>query len=239
MPLHHSTPRALVAQGSEVMTTIGDITIVANAVSRMNYSIPHLISASRFSREVKAVEAANEGRPFGPWWEDMRHNAVSCLFVISAAMESYANELFSDRKDVFSGAPALLIDKIWDMSERKSPIEKLDLILHLREKPALDKKAAYYKAMIAVIRLRNELTHFKPEWSHEADIHIKISDVLKGYFIRSPHFANELIFPSAWVGHSCTSWAVKTTLDFIREFEALAAINDRENLVQFRESLQY
>jgi hypothetical protein len=221
------------------MVQMGNFTLVANAVSRMNYSIPHLISASKFSSEVEKIEAAHAGESFGSWWEDVRHNAVACLFVISAAMESYANELFSDRKDVFPDAPTLLIDKIWDMSERKSPIEKLDLVLHLKGKSPLDRKAGYYKAMSAVIRLRNELTHFKPEWSHEVDKHEKISVVLNGYFLRNPHFSNELIFPNAWVGHSCTSWAVKTTLDFIEEFEKLATLSGRPNLRMFRGSLRY
>jgi hypothetical protein len=208
--------------------------MTATLSTRVNYAVPHLLAAARFSRAVKVIEAANVGQPFGEWWEEMRDNAVACLFVASATIESYTNELFSDRDKVFPDAPALLIGKIWEMSERKAPVEQFDLVLQLRSKPPLDRKAGFYKAMLAVIRLRNELTHFKPEWSHQINKHKKTSDVLKGYFkADSPHFRNEQIFPSAWVGHSCTSWAVNTTLRFIEEFEKLAGLTGRTDRAQF------
>jgi hypothetical protein len=153
-------------------------------------------------------------------------------------MESYANDLFSDRDKVFPDAPPLLIDKIWEMSERRGPLDKLDLILDLKQKSAFDKETDLYKAMLAATRLRNELTHFKPEWSQQADKHLKISEVLKGHFIpASSRFPNEPIFPRAWVSHSCTGWAVNTTLSFIEGFEKLAGLTGRTDRSKFGDRL--
>jgi hypothetical protein len=206
---------------------MGNITSTATISLRVNFAVLHLLGAARFSRAVLAVEAANTGQPFGEWWEELRDNAVACLFLASACLEAYANELFSDGDKIFPGRPTLLIDTIWEISERKAPVDKLELVLHLRGKPAFDKRARSYKELGAVTRLRNELNHFKPEWTHLPNKHKKISDVLAGYFTPSAAMNDPLIFPRAWATHSCTSWAVNATLTFIEEFEQLAGLTGR------------
>jgi hypothetical protein len=205
----------------------------AQMALRINFAIKHLLSAARFSREVGRIETANAGKPFGDWWEEMSDYAVACILLTSAVLESYANELFSDRGTVFPDAAPKYIDKIWTITERRPPLEKLDLVLELREQPALDKKTKLYKAISAVILLRNELTHFKPEWTNEPRKHHVISDTLKGYFTPSAITNDPLIFPRAWITHSCTSWAVNATLEFIEEFERLAALVGRTDRTKF------
>lgn len=201
--------------------------MAATAVTRVNLAMPHLLAAARYSRMVKAVEDANAGSPLADWWDEMRDHAVSCFFLTSACLESYANELFNDSAKIFPGDPSRLIDKIWEMAERKNPLEKLALALDLRSRPSFVKNDPVYKAMVATIRLRNELTHFKPEWSHEADKHVKISDVLAPYLTPNPIMPDPYIFPRAWVSHNSTVWAVNTTIDFIEYFEKQADLVGR------------
>jgi hypothetical protein len=216
------------------MVTLGEFTQIATLTFRVGYAVPYLLAAARFSRAVERIEVANVGAPFGEWWEEMRDNAVACLFLTSAPLESYVNELFSDRHKIFPDSPALLINKSWKVYERKSPFEKLNLVLELRRKPKFNKKEKEFQAMDAVIHLRNQLTHFKPEWVNEPIKHAAISDRLKGYFERNTrHFQGEGIFPRAWAGHSCTSWAVNTTLEFIEEFERLADLVGRTDRAKF------
>jgi hypothetical protein len=68
--------------------------------------------------------------------------------------------------------------------------------------------------------LRNELVHFKPEWSNEAEVqgkatvHTKVSQRLASKIETSPFLPGEPPFPRAWATHSCTKWAVKTALAF-------------------------
>ena len=115
-----------------------------------------------------------------------------------------------------------VLEKFWKTFERKSPLEKFNLALLLRDKPEIDDKSDDYRAMLAVLKLRNALTHFKPEWSHAPDKHQKLSKELESYFSPSPIFkGDQFIFPMAWAGHSCTSWAVQTAVKFI-DFEVLA-----------------
>ena len=176
-----------------------NISMKAELALRVNFAIKHLLGASRLSRDVGRIEKENAAKPFGDWWEEMSDNAVACLLLTSAALESYANELFSDRAKVFPDASSKYIDKIWIITERRPPLEKLDLVLELREKQTLGTKTNLYKAISAVILLRNELTHFKPEWTNEPRKHRQISEKLKGYFTPSSITNDPLIFPRAWV----------------------------------------
>ncbi len=127
-----------------------------------------------------------------------------------------------------------VLEKLWKTFERKSSLEKFNMALLLRDKLEIDEKSQDYQAMLAVLKLRNALTHFKPEWSHSPDKHQKLSKELEGYFSPSPIFkGDQFIFPMAWAGHSCTSWAVQTAVKFIQAFEVLADLPDRTNWKAF------
>jgi len=206
----------------------------ATLSTRTNQAIPYLLGAARYSRLVGQLETVNANKEFGDFWEEMMDHAVSCVFFADAAIESYANELFADAPHVFPQQFIAGLDLLWgDLERRKSSLEKLDLALSLRNKTKLDRKSKILKSVNAVARLRNELTHFKPEWSHEPKKHVNISDELKGYFATGAWMKNEPIFPRAWVGHSCTVWAVKTTVEFLKEFEKLADLTDRTKWTDF------
>jgi hypothetical protein len=157
----------------------------------------------------------------------MRDHAVACVFFADAAIESYANELFADAGKIFPPQFLAGLSALWgDIERRKSSIEKLEIALSLKDKPKLDHKSPLVKAMKVAGRLRNEVTHFKPEWSHEPDKHASLS---KDHLDRSPYFRNGLLFPQAWVTHSCTRWIVLTTIEFLQTFESLADLPDRTN----------
>jgi hypothetical protein len=204
-------------------------------VTRANQAIPYLLGAARYSRLVGQLETANANKAFGDFWEEMRDHAVSCVFFADAAIESYANELFADAPRVFRAEFIAGLDLLWgELERRKSSLDKLDLALSLRNKPKLDRKSPILKSVNALGRLRNELTHFKPEWSHEPKKHLNISDDLKGYFATSVWFKNEPIFPCAWIGHSCTVWAMNTSIGFLQEFEKLADLRDQTNWKDFQ-----
>ena len=51
---------------------------------------------------------------------------------------------------------------------------------------------------------------------------------LRGLFTLDPWFSREVAFPSGWVGHSRTIWAVTSVVKFLREFEGLADLPDQD-----------
>jgi hypothetical protein len=211
--------------------------MTAHAVTRTNHSIPYLLGAAHNSRLVGQVESANSGKEFGNFWEEMRDHAVSCIFLVDAAVESYANELFADASAIFPKHFVAGMKLLSKEIERKRTLEKLDLALTLRGKQKLSHKLPLLKAIDALGDLRNELTHFKPEWSHEQNVHLKVSAKLKAYFQPNQWLASEPIFPRGWVGHSCTKWAVNTTVEFLQYFEKQADLMGRTNWQAFQSRL--
>jgi hypothetical protein len=68
--------------------------------------------------------------------------------------------------------------------------------------------------------LPQALTHFKPEVENEAKEHAKLLARLADKITGSPFLPTErLLFPRKWASHSCTSWAIKSTIAFAEAFE--------------------
>jgi hypothetical protein len=162
-------------------------------------------------------------------------DSVGCVLLASAALEAYVNELFADRAEHFSARDQALLDLLWAEYERKPVLEKFDLALRLRTGTPLDRATKTTRAVDRLIRLRNALIHFKPEWFDEPAEHEKLSRKLEGYVGRSPWLPNEPLFPRAWATHSTTSWAVSSVVDFIASFSAASGIADR--VAKFKDRL--
>src|SRR5262249_13256596 len=79
-----------------------------------------------------------------------------------------------------------------------------------------------FKDVEILVRLRNALTHFKPEWDDEEKAHKGLSDVLKSKISGSPFLNDPLLFPRRWACRDCTEWAVRTSMAFAQAFEQLA-----------------
>lgn len=131
----------------------------------------------------------------------------------SNGVDAAAREFLSPMADVIDGEPTL---------------RRYDLVLHLLRRPALDRAAHSYQAACLLVRLRNEIIHYKykskwgAEMKEERPKLIKQLEQLrfeKPGFI-SPH-AN--FFPHRCLSASLASWSVATTVAFINCFyDALA-----------------
>jgi hypothetical protein len=215
----------------------GQLTMTASLALRMNYSVPHLLSAAMFSRRVGQIEMENAGKSFGPFWDDLLANATACIFLSVAGLEAYVNELFSDKHVTFPSVEKKLLETVWAAFEQKTILERFDLVLILRAKPTLEKGAEPYQSVQALIRLRNALMHFKPEWDHQQIEHKKLSNHLRTYFGPNEHMRSDLgVFPRAWVSHGCTTWALNSVYDFLEHFEARGELPHR--LANFTDRLK-
>lgn len=224
---HELLPQSLTVQGSTQSIVVET---QAQISTRQNQAIPYLLGAARYSRLVGRIETANAGHDLGAFWDELQDHAISCVLFLDAAIESYSNELFADAAQVFPVAFIPGLQVLWsELEKQKSSLDKLDLALSLRGKSKLNRKLPLLKAVHALGSLRNEMTHFKPEWFDRQDKHLKVSSKLAGFFTPSPWFPNESLFPRAWMSHSCTKWAVATAVDFLQHFEQCADLTNRTN----------
>lgn len=196
--------------------------------SRVNLSVLHLLSAASFSRAAASIEEANAGRLFGEFWEGILAQSTATVLISVAALEAYANELFVDHAKIFPDLRIEVMAHLWELYEQKPPLEKYEFAILLKKGQPLERGTSPYRDVAALVKLRNALTHFKPEWEDQQVQHAKVSSLLKGKFISSPFMpSTEALFPKAWASHGCTSWAVRSVVDFIFEFERRADLPSR------------
>jgi hypothetical protein len=142
--------------------------------------VQHLLAAARFSRRTGDVEDTHKGEIFGTFFEEIPWSATGAVFFCVAGLEAYANELFIGRAKNFPDLRPEVANRFWELSEQKPLLEKFDLVCRLRNRPALDRGTRPSQDVRALIALRNALTHFKPEWEDEQDVHRKVSKLLSG-----------------------------------------------------------
>ncbi|MDQ3562912.1 MAG: hypothetical protein M3436_01820 [Pseudomonadota bacterium] len=201
--------------------------LVATGRSRTNLSVLHFLSAARFSRHVKGLEETHRGQEFGAFWEEILAYSTATLLTTVAALEAFANELFVDYPTVFPELRPEVMAKLWELYEQKPPLEKFEIALLLKQGQTFDRGTRPYQDVYALVRLRNGLTHFKPEWDNEQE-HGRISALLSGRISVSPFFSSpEPLFPRGWASYSCTDWAMESALRFLLEFERRANLHSR------------
>jgi hypothetical protein len=227
-----STDNPVSVTGSTICVG-GGASMQATGRTRTNLSVPHLLSACLFSRSVSQLEAAHRGKAFGPFWEEILAHATASLLLTVASLESYVNELFADVGRYFPSIPSAILQKIWETHEQKPILEKFDLALLLRNVPLVDRGSRPGQDVVLLIRLRNAVVHFKPEWFDSQEDHAKLSNQLKGCFPGSPFFGpDEPLFPRGWATHDCTAWAVNSAVAFIDVIDQKAGLPS--HLDQFR-----
>ncbi len=212
--------------------------VQGTAYFQMRFAVQHLMAAAEFSRSVGRLERTHQGEELGPFFDEILWNATACILCSVASLEAYANEFFIDRGKNLPDLPEPAIGKLWEYAEKSRILEKFNLALHLKGRDLFEPGKNPYQNANVLIELRNALTHFKPEWEWEQKgAHSKLSDKLSHMFKPSRFLkGNARLFPMGWASHSCTRWAVRTTVDFAKKFESVAGLTPKFD--QFKERLK-
>ena len=223
-------PKIIKAAG--ILESASD-TITVTADVRVNLSVPHLFSAAVLCRKVGELESSNQGKEFGEFWHEILANASGALFTAVAALESYANELFIDHEKNFPELKIEVMAKLWELYEQKSILDKFEFALLIKSAAAFDRGSSPYQDVSTIIRLRNGLMHFKPKWFSAQEEHAKSSNLLAYRASLCPFFPeSEPLFPRGWTSHATVEWIIRSSLDFILEFELRSNIEPR--MAKFR-----
>lgn len=191
----------------------------ANIKYRAGFFIPLIKGASDYAIRVRENEQSYKGRPLGDFYDQIRQDVVATVLMSVAAMESNINEfLFEDEN--FSILSKSAKDTAAELMDRNSILDKYQNTLGLLDAERFDKGTeANFQHASALIKLRNAITHFKPEWSDEQVFHRKLGKQLNGKFEPSPFFSEDKpLFPERCMSMGCADWAVKTSLRFILAF---------------------
>jgi len=195
-------------------------TCSATLRTRTSLALHHLFAACRFAAVVAQDEHKNSGRPFDGFWDEILHNSLGVVTLTVASIESYANELYFEGSIV---TPALNPAAAAELAE-ESILRKYSMALAVRTGKRLDFGIIPVQNANALIKLRNAIVHFRPEWFDEQDKHVKLSKILQHKFKPSAFLPDEPIFPRAWASHDFAIWALRTAVQFLDHFYSEAGV---------------
>jgi hypothetical protein len=189
------------------------------------FAVQHLMAAARFSRMCGDIEFENAGKPLGNFFDVEIACVSATIMLATASLESNINEYFSEMETSFPDLSKSLREVLFELIEKKSILEKYQYALKFKGKSKFPTGEPPYQNVNALIRLRNALVHFKPEWHDEQEEHKKIERQLAGKFPINPFIGeNGVFFPQQCISYGCTQWAVTSALRFMENFCDLSGL---------------
>lgn len=153
---------------------------------------------------------------------------ISCV----SFLEANINEIFCDaldkehneRLNPLPQESIRLMRGLWNYIEKENPLDKYQIALEAAGKEKLDKGSEPYQSVDLLIKLRNELVHYKTKTvsssSFEPTEKSKIEKRLSGKFIENLFykFTGNPYFPNKCLGYGCAKWAFNSVVSFTDTF---------------------
>ena len=154
-----------------------------------------------------------------------RSFVVSTVIQCAAALESEAAEILLHGPGHHLGSNGIdvpardFLKPLADVIDDEPTLHRYELILHLLRRPSLDSGGNPFQSADLLIKLRNELLHYKSKWQAEMERQ-KLFARLKQLRFQKPPFVTEdtTFFPHKCLSASLASWCVNTSVAFITEF---------------------
>lgn len=214
------------------MTVVSLTGVVSAAIAgnvtiskRTNLHLTHMLGAAAFAHEAGDIQNRNAGQPHSDFNERIVILANVTVMTAVASVEAYLNGIFEEGSQHFTPEMLPIFQQAAKDIEKMGALDKADWLLLLRGRSRLNRGEGSPQQLITLIKLRNALIHYRPEWDHEDKTHAELSKQLSGLFVPNPCFINDrLWFPHKWAGHAGASWAVRTGVDFLDHVAQLAGL---------------
>jgi len=209
----------------KIEATLQDVTSHIRLRQKSAFAVQHLMAAARFSRMCGNIEITNAGIPLGNFFDEQIACVSATVMLATASLESNLNEYFSEIETNFPELSKNLREYAFELLEKKSILEKYQYALLFKGKAKFPIGEQTYKDASALVRLRNALVHFKPEWHDKQKEHKKLERQLIGKFSINPFIGeNGVFFPQQCMSYGCTQWAVTSALRFMEKFSELSGL---------------
>lgn len=204
------------------------------------YSLDHARAAAHFVRQCSKLEAEAATPPDGAIDEQLlvehRSAVTAAIFTSVAFLEASVNELFAsadhDNLEVGGGRGGLpqrgrrLLALLGEPLERASTLDRYQIALGLLDREPFETGAQPFQDTVLLVKLRNMLVHYRPEWRPGAidgaasDPDTKVEKALVGKGFKPNPFTSDVnpFFPDRCLGHGCAAWAWASALAFASDF---------------------
>lgn len=218
-------------------TITGRVQLTASFSARVKHSFSpqHLEAARRFAAAARGVEEGGPSALTPSIQGDHRANVTASIMSAVAFLEASINELFLEARDNhrqpllgLSEEGRLLLATQWHDVQRFPTLRKYQTVLVAAGAAKFDKCAALFHDASDLVKLRNALVHYEPNWDDELGKHDSIEKRLRGKFDPNPMVSSRTLwFPHQCLGAGCAEWCVRVAEDFSRQFTDRLGIPSR------------
>lgn len=199
---------------------------MASTTTRYSFTAQFLRGAAIFARRAHEIEGANV-----VFTDELQAEYVACVVgavtQASAALEAEIAEVTIHGPGHHLGSNGLdaagrdFLAPLVEVIDGEPALRRYELVLHLLGKPALSRGTQPYQNADLLVRLRNELVHFKSRWTEEMGGQRLFASLeqLKLAWPKSSSLDMNF-FPHRCLSASLASWSVITSVAFINAFYA-------------------
>ena len=192
------------------------------ADTRYTFTGQHLEASAIFVRRIRAIEAVA-----GPQTDDAvrcEHRGLVCAVIMqcAAALETEAYEICTYGPGAHLGSNGTnrdaqqFLSPLADVVDDQDTLSRFEVILHLLRKSPLPRGAEPFQSTALVVRLRNELIHYKSRWGVEMGSS-KLYAALQSLGHQPPPFSDPSMnfFPHRCLSADCAAWALGSVVAFL------------------------
>jgi hypothetical protein len=221
---------------------------------RAYFSINHIQAATHFAKRSRDIEESYDGIYSEQRFVEHSAYVVGSIFATASFLEATINEFFQDAMDDASPHYSssqlppeikITIANMWKSGVPRTAkytiLEKFQLALAFMEKKPFEPGIRPFQEIELLIKLRNALIHFEPEWAGSPSIgkqNKSFEEGLKGKFALNPLYEEgNSFFPDRCLGYGCARWAVDSSVRFADEFFSRIGITPTFDHVRSRLNL--
>jgi hypothetical protein len=201
---------------------------------RFNMTFQYFLAMKFLLKQGYQIEHTHLGEPLGEFFSDIRASIATVVILSGATLEANIYERFQDVKDKILTINSFSLSKFandWYDIKRRSNIPRKYKDFAGLTGITLNEMDIRFKEFEILIKVRNALVHYIPQWDFEKtpkeEIEISISQISSSITF-SPYFpATDPYFPKRCMSSSFGQWAINSTLNFIKFFEDSIPIDNK------------
>lgn len=198
--------------------------------SRTSYSLAHIRSAIFFTSQALLIEEGSNKDLLSEYTSFCSSSTILTVAFLEATInEFYCNindNIITEKNDKIPQKNLDSIKRLWTLEIPKTAsyniLQKYHIAFALCDKPPIDKKDSLYANITSLIKLRNALIHFEPQWTDittpEKAYNHKFYLQTKNQFPLNPFTKGHSFFPDQCIGHGCAKWGIDNALKFVDQF---------------------
>jgi hypothetical protein len=199
---------------------------------RFYFSHYHIQAAALFARRSSQLEKEHRGQNVVTSEVFTEHRACVTGAILSAVsfLEAEINEIFADaaddqREHIYQlGNVIFLLGRLWALGVPRTAsypiLDKYQIALTLADRQEFDRGAVPFQDVRLLVRLRNALVHYEPEYTaRDASSSKRLEQNLRGRFPLNPLTGSRTpFFPELCMSHGCAKWVVESSVKFVDDF---------------------